>query len=53
MQNPHTAPALDPVTLSRQTLAPDTDMSKRNGASGSYLLDRAWADGVARLEGAS
>ena len=53
MQNPHAAPASDLVAQSSQTLLPGTDMSKRNGASGSYLLDRGWADGVPRLEGAS
>jgi hypothetical protein len=51
MQNPKAATASDPVTQSRRTLAPGTDRSKRNGAPGSYLLHRAWADGVARLEG--
>ena len=51
MQNPHAAPASDPVTQSSRTLAPGTETSKRNGASGSYLLHRAWAAGVARLEG--
>jgi hypothetical protein len=53
MQNPQAAPASDPVTQSSRTLGPGLDTSKRKGASGSYLLHRAWADGVARLEGAS
>ena len=51
MQNPHAAPASDPVTQSSRTLAPGRHTSKRNGACGSDLLHRAWADGVARLEG--
>ena len=51
MQNPQAAPASDPVTQSGRTLASGTDTSKRNGASGCYVLYRAWADGVARLEG--
>ena len=50
MQNPQAAPASDPVTQSGRTLASGTDTSKRNGASGCYVLYRAWADGVARLE---
>jgi hypothetical protein len=50
MQNPQAAPALDPVTQSTRTLAPGRDPSKRNGAFSCYLLYRAWADGVARLE---
>jgi hypothetical protein len=49
MQNPHAAPASDPVTQSSRTLAPGTE----NGASDSHLLHWAWADGVARLEGPS
>ena len=46
MQNPHAAPASDPVTQSSRTLAPGTDIE----ASCSHLLHRGWADGVARLK---
>jgi hypothetical protein len=50
MQNPQPTPASDPAPQSSRTLAPGTHTSKRNGAFSCYLLYRAWADGVARLE---